>query len=137
MHATPSPTPDPEDAWLEDLLRRDDSTSHNSPEAKASAQFTERVLAALPPSPTGLRRARNRHRLLLIGGAALAGALAAWWFGGPGLAMAWQELLLAGPALADGLRQPDSSLASSIAVGASVLLMLLLAGRGTLRRLFS
>lgn len=138
MHATPSPTPtpDPEEAWLEDLLRRAASTSAKA-ESTECAQFTDRVLAALPPSPASARRRARRRRTLLVAGASLAGAAAAWALGGAGLAQAWHELLRLGLAAGESLQRSDSSLVTSLVAGISLLLMLLLGGRGTLRRLWS
>lgn len=124
----------PDDAWLEALLREDRGTS--TPECAAAEAFTARVLAALPPDPAGIRRATRRRRLRLVLIGSLLGAFIAWILGGAALAQSAREITALASAAA-AQNGTGFSPTTTICVGLSAFAMLLLAGRGTWRRLFN
>lgn len=138
MSTTPasSPTPDPEDAWLEKILRQPAAEPlPSTPPRHDSAAFAERVMAALPP-PTGVtQRTRHRRRTLLLLGATALGGGVAWLCGGAAIIESMHET--ARLAQAAGARlQTSETETMHVLAAVSALVMLWFLGLRNLRQLF-
>ncbi|MBE2214703.1 MAG: hypothetical protein IAE82_12600 [Opitutaceae bacterium] len=139
MSHTPStpPTPDPEDPWLEKILREPAPTPRGTDDTRTAgaAAFTDRVLAALPPPTAATRRATRRRRALLLAGATALGCGVAWLCGGAAvldsLNEAEQVIRSAGAQF-----QGSERAAMHVLAGLSAVAMLWFFGRRDLRRLF-
>jgi hypothetical protein len=131
-----SPTPDPEDAWLEKLLRQPAAEPPPAtPPRRDSAAFADRVLAALPPPAAATRRTSRRRRTLLLIAATLLGVGVAWLCGGAAMIESMQETAQLAQAASARLQGAESEVVHVLA-GVSALAMLWFLSRRDLRQLF-
>jgi len=135
-HPTPpQPTPDPEDAWLEKILRQPPASTPSTPAgADDAAAFTARVLASLPPATAQVRRATRRRRAGLIAGAALLGSIVAWLGGGDAFRASVDAVASLTQTAGMHASQTDGWIVHTLA-GVSAVAMFVLLGRRGFRRL--
>lgn len=136
MSTTPSstPTPEPDDAWLETILRQPSPTRHGPESADADA-FTARVLAALPPPAASQRRAAQRRRTIVLLAAVALGCATAWILGGPAMMESLRETTHLAQTDGAHLHAIETGVVYGLA-GISSVAMVWVFARRDLRRLF-
>jgi hypothetical protein len=112
-HRSSDSTSDPEDAWLEKLLRRDEPAAASAARDDDSTAFTARVLAALPPPPAAVRRRAGRQRAFVIGGATALGAIIAWLCGGEAMVESLHEVMQVAQSAPSWLQAAESVVAGA------------------------